>query len=383
MGGRKTSSDSRLRGTRHGASARGGHTQTPPRVDPLPQAWWNKEEGLGSSLSEDKYSHFNLWGVSQPPAFGVANSPSGLFNGQGMGGGGAAAAAAHSHGGGGGGGGGRLIPADIVPGLYSHSSLTSSGMVGSSGKGAGAGGIGMGFGNDNGNSNGMGGGGGGEVGGDEGEFMSYIWRLEARIEALEQQNAALLMSLQQQPRRSGAEAEVAIASSGGGAVLSSNTPEFRPTHPVRVPVPVLNPSSLLSPPAESVGVGGVSIGGATVAEGSDKLKIHERLSTLEGRQTSLQKKIACMDTLFGPSTAAWGRSVKEVLTRLGDSPEAPGGGPLHVKDMAAKKPAAAASTAVAGGAPKAAGSNLGGSGETGGAEGALQIKTSGLPADTN
>ena len=44
-------------------------------------------------------------------------------------------------------------------------------------------------------------------------------------------------------------------------------------------------------------------------------KLHERLSTLEGRQSSMQKKIACFDHIFGPSLSNWQNNTKRLVMR--------------------------------------------------------------------
>jgi hypothetical protein len=42
-------------------------------------------------------------------------------------------------------------------------------------------------------------------------------------------------------------------------------------------------------------------------------RINERLSTLEGRQKIIQSKISQLDNLYGQTTQAWGRSIKEIV----------------------------------------------------------------------
>ena len=47
----------------------------------------------------------------------------------------------------------------------------------------------------------------------------------------------------------------------------------------------------------------------TTAE--DTQRLHERLSTLEGRQSAIQSKISQLDNIFGSSTGLWSRNVKK------------------------------------------------------------------------
>jgi hypothetical protein len=42
-------------------------------------------------------------------------------------------------------------------------------------------------------------------------------------------------------------------------------------------------------------------------------RVNERLSTLEGRQKTIQSKISQLDNLYGQSTQAWGKSIREIL----------------------------------------------------------------------
>jgi hypothetical protein len=42
-------------------------------------------------------------------------------------------------------------------------------------------------------------------------------------------------------------------------------------------------------------------------------RINERLSTLEGRQKIIQSKVSQLDNLYGQTTQAWGRSIKEIM----------------------------------------------------------------------
>jgi hypothetical protein len=45
-------------------------------------------------------------------------------------------------------------------------------------------------------------------------------------------------------------------------------------------------------------------------------RINERLSTLEGRQKSIQSKISQLDILYGSSTSSWSKSIKKILSEV-------------------------------------------------------------------
>lgn len=49
-------------------------------------------------------------------------------------------------------------------------------------------------------------------------------------------------------------------------------------------------------------------------------RINERLSTLEGRQKIIQSKISQLDNLYGQTTQAWGKSIKEMIAKGGSRP---------------------------------------------------------------
>lgn len=49
-------------------------------------------------------------------------------------------------------------------------------------------------------------------------------------------------------------------------------------------------------------------------------RINERLSTLEGRQKSIQSKISQLDSLYGQSSSSWSKSIKKILaSQVGDA----------------------------------------------------------------
>jgi len=233
-----------------------------------------------------------------------------------------------------------------------------------------------------------------------GELRTYMARLEARVTTLEQENRVVLQQLQRQQLQQQLQQqqlEAALAAMSLQHQHQHQHYQHQHQHPVlqahaplpRSPAaasaegvpPSPRPAEVVPQRAGDVGEGppfkqrgeaqsGDAPAAPAVADApcaassarlplphapdvcreddgpasasADTLKVHERLSTLEGRQTSLQKKIAGLDLLLGPSVAAWARSIREALARLGDSPAAPGGGPLHVKDAKKLRPLAGA-----------------------------------------
>ncbi len=175
--------------------------------------------------------------------------------------------------------------------------------------------------------------------------MNYIKNLESRVDNLEKQNTELKAEVRRQNKHSGVSAKTA-------APLSAATPEFKPTGPSSSSSSSSSPSvsQQYGSPAPSGsrnrtrssatdngngnggkhGSPGSSNGNSSyhhqqqqqhhyhqqAANGDSSLtKMHERLATLEGRQSSIQKKIACFDHVFGPSVGNWQRNVKEFLQR--------------------------------------------------------------------
>lgn len=67
----------------------------------------------------------------------------------------------------------------------------------------------------------------------------------------------------------------------------------------------------------SVSSSHVSLSEYAQYDASTKHKINERLTTLEGRQSAMQRKIACLDHLFGPTLQNWQYSSKQLITRFG------------------------------------------------------------------
>ena len=130
----------------------------------------------------------------------------------------------------------------------------------------------------------------------EDSYLSRIQRLEARILDLEASNLELqrqLRAVLPSPQR-----------------LSASTPAFHP---------ISNPAMPdVAPNASPVQAQAVSPGSSAPA--IDLVRMSERLSTLEGRQGSVQKKISSLDSLLGPSAAAWARSLAAARQRLGDDP---------------------------------------------------------------
>jgi len=355
MGGRKTANDSRSRGSL--GSVRGGHSSSHAsrthtthsqesnlsgstfKLGESENPWFlDEREGPAAAAEADKYSLFTIWGSSPslPSPLHSALSPS-LSQAPG----------AHHHAG--------IFPLDATSastsamGLYPRLTPVAVDTAG--------------------------------------ELRAYMLRLEARVAALEKENTLLLQQMQQQQRQQQQQQQQLEAVLSAVSVQHQHhhqhqqqqhqqqqhqqqqhqqqqqQQQLSQTQPL-LPVPVSVPLHLPAPfaaravsPALSVaraqaqsrkatGEADSSTSVPTSASASvdATLKVHERLSTLEGRQTSLQKKIASLDQLLGSSVAAWSRSVREALGRLGETPDAPGGGPLHVhvKDISAKKPQASA-----------------------------------------
>lgn len=158
------------------------------------------------------------------------------------------------------------------------------------------------------------------------EVMKYIKKLEVRIENLELQNDELKAEVHVQRRRSDSFKD----SPGGTLKLNAATPEFRPlvnTSPsptnstgganrARSKSEVKSSSSAVTTSSGGNSSNAVSVN--TNPGLNDILsKLNERLATLEGRQSSIQKKIACFDRIFGPSVPNWQKNVKDLLTRVG------------------------------------------------------------------
>jgi hypothetical protein len=82
-----------------------------------------------------------------------------------------------------------------------------------------------------------------------------------------------------------------------------------------VPVP-LTPTPGTAPGA-TTGSAALSTSSPPVAteESTSSLlkRVNERLSTLEGRQKTIQSKISQLDNLYGQSTQSWGKSIREIL----------------------------------------------------------------------
>jgi hypothetical protein len=151
--------------------------------------------------------------------------------------------------------------------------------------------------------------------------MNYIKKLESRIDNLEKQNNELKAEVWRQNKHSGVSAKAA-------ARLSAATPEFKPTGPSTSSSSSSSSSvsqQYCSPATNgsrnhtrsSATDNGNGSGGRHGSPGSSSslTKMHERLATLEGRQSSMQKKIACFDHVFGPSVGNWQRNVKEFLQK--------------------------------------------------------------------
>lgn len=62
--------------------------------------------------------------------------------------------------------------------------------------------------------------------------------------------------------------------------------------------------------------------GALPAAQLDTKKLSDRIATLEGRQKSMQSKISHLDQLYGTSTAAWAKSIKQIQQK-NEIPSAP------------------------------------------------------------
>jgi hypothetical protein len=147
---------------------------------------------------------------------------------------------------------------------------------------------------------------------DTSQLFSYIKSLESRVAALEQDNQELR------------EKNLKHNNKSAVAVLSAQSREFSPS---------LSSSSISAPSSLPPQKGQVIDNDNDNDTGNDDdndtntstntpslvqsvTKIQERLSTLEGRQSSMQKKISSLDTALGPSVASWSRSIKEAISRL-------------------------------------------------------------------
>lgn len=62
----------------------------------------------------------------------------------------------------------------------------------------------------------------------------------------------------------------------------------------------------------------------TRTSAEDTQRLHERLSTLEGRQSAIQSKISQLDNIFGSSTGLWSRNVKKFQDFYERSTQSPG-----------------------------------------------------------
>jgi len=169
----------------------------------------------------------------------------------------------------------------------------------------------------------------------ESRVLAHMQHMEQRMDALERDNAALrtqlLQQSQSQPRHMQQQQQ---QQQQGDAFVKPNLSAASPAFAPKTEQEANGPDRGVPSKGAGAGASGstpptttittttatataITFAGVPEAELS---KILERLSTLEGRQGSVQKKITAMDQIMGPSVAAWQRSLANARLRLADNP---------------------------------------------------------------